>query len=291
MAIVWELDFYSRPLLDDTGKKVWELVVCERAQTVQVELDSLFQYSQFCPSTEVNSLWLQAAIKTAISQAPTPPDRIRFFRRQMNNMITRACNNLGLEAKPSRRTYTLNLLLQQRLQTVYPAMAGFQPGQANPIASVVSYQASPPLPLPDALRGDRWALVTLEASAFDDMAAWTIDFYDVVPLSLLHLAPNTPIPGLIIFSSRALPLAGWLSGVELAFIKYAPGNSAQLVLETGADDRWTLAMLSNTQLCQEAERFETAKQAAQQVHFLAVQSEPNVEAFAGFWLLQEVNLS
>ncbi|MCS6812827.1 MAG: Tab2/Atab2 family RNA-binding protein [Cyanobacteria bacterium] len=291
MAIIWELDFYSRPLLDDAGKKVWELVVCERAQTVQAELSSLFQYTQFCPSTEVNSLWLQAAIKTAIAQAPAPPDRIRFFRRQMNNMITRACNDLGLEAKPSRRTYTLNLLLQQRLQTVYPTMAGFQPGQANPIASVVSYQASPPLPLPDALRGDRWALVTLEAAAFDDMAAWTIDFRDVVPLSLLNLAPNTPVPGLLIFSSRALPLAGWLSGVELAFIKYAPGNPAQLVLETGADDRWTLATLSNTQVCQEAERFEAAKQAAQQVHFLAVQSDPNVEAFAGFWLLQEVNLS
>jgi hypothetical protein len=291
MGTTWELDFYSRPLVDDAGKKVWELVLCESCQTIQADWADLFQYSQFCSSSQVNSLWLQDALGAAIAKAPTPPDRICFFRRQMANMITRACEALNLEAKPSRRTYTLNLLLQQRLQGVYPSMTGFQPGQINPIASVTSYQASPPLPLPDALRGDRWALVNLEVSAFGDMAEWTIDFRGGFPLSLLNLAPATPIPGMIIFSSRALPLAGWLSGVEIAFIDYVPGSPAQLVLESGADDRWVLATLPTAQLCQEAERFEVAKQAAQQVHFLAVQSDPTSEAFAGFWLLQEVNLA
>ncbi len=291
MSTTWELDFYSRPILDDSGKKIWEMVVCESSQDVRADFGSLFQYHQRCPSTQVNSIWLQEAIKQAIAQAPTPPDRIRFFRRQMNNMITRACEELGLDAKPSRRTYTLNQLLQQRLQEVYPKLEGFQPGQVNPVASVVSYQVSPPLPLPDALRGDRWALVSLEVSAFDDMPDWAIDFRDAFPLSLLNLDLTTPIPGIIIFSSRALPLAGWLSGIEIAFLKYAPGKPAQLVLETGADDRWTLATFTDPKICQEAERFEAAKQQAQQVHFLAVQSDPNVEAFAGFWLLQEVNLA
>jgi len=156
---------------------------------------------------------------------------------------------------------------------------------------VVSYQVSPPMPLPDALRGDRWAMVSLEASAFGDMSEWEIDFNDAFPLSLLHLAPTTPIPGIIIFSSRALPLAGWLSGIEMVFLKYVPGKPEQLVLETGADDRWTLVNLPDAKTCQEAEQFEAAKQQAQQVHFLAVQSDPNAETFAGFWLLQEVNLA
>ena len=37
-------------------------------------------------------------------------------------------------------------------------------------------------------------------------------------------------------------------------------------------------------------RRELAKQDARGVHFLAIQSDPNSESFAGFWLLQELNL-
>jgi hypothetical protein len=38
----------------------------------------------------------------------------------------------------------------------------------------------------------------------------------------------------------------------------------------------------------EAKGFESAKEKAQKVHFIAVQSDPTSEAFAGFWLLQEL---
>ena len=30
MSNIWELDFYSRPLLDANNKKVWELLICDR---------------------------------------------------------------------------------------------------------------------------------------------------------------------------------------------------------------------------------------------------------------------
>ncbi len=36
---------------------------------------------------------------------------------------------------------------------------------------------------------------------------------------------------------------------------------------------------------------EKAKQKVEMLHFLAVQSSPQSESFAGFWLLQELNLS
>jgi hypothetical protein len=29
MGTIWELDFYSRPLRDEEGKKVWEVVICQ----------------------------------------------------------------------------------------------------------------------------------------------------------------------------------------------------------------------------------------------------------------------
>lgn len=293
MATVWELDFYSRPILDEQQKKLWELVVCESPLDTRRAPESLFRYAQFCPSSQVNSAWLRTALEEAISKAPAPPAKIRFFRRQMNNMILKACQELGLDAKPSRHTIALHRWLQQRMQEVYPKEAGFQ--LMAPAASV-RMESPAPRALPDALVGQKWAFVTLEASAFEEMHEWEIDFGEAFPILGEHslvpqLTPETPIPGLIIFSPRALALAGWISGLELAFLKVDLNSPARIVLETGASDRWILANLTNPQLQAEAKGFDDAKQKAQMVHFLAVQSSPQSESFAGFWLLEELNLS
>ena len=54
---IWELDFYSRPILDENKKKLWEVLICESATDVAQSPDSLFRYSQFCSSKTVNSIW------------------------------------------------------------------------------------------------------------------------------------------------------------------------------------------------------------------------------------------
>ncbi len=46
-AGVWEIDFCSRPLLDERGKKVWELLICDPERT--------FEYSQYFPNSKINS--------------------------------------------------------------------------------------------------------------------------------------------------------------------------------------------------------------------------------------------
>lgn len=287
MATIWELDFYSRPLLDENKKKIWELAVCEAPLQVDSQLESLFRYAEFCPNSEVNSAWLKQAIAAAIAQSPKPPDKIRFFRQAMNNMIMKACTDLSIPAQLSRRTLALNQWLNQRLTEVYPTMAGFQAGSSP----TVSFATIPPQPLPDALRGQKWAFVGLDAQVLKEMNQWEIGFGEAFPLALTRLAPETPVPGLIIFSSRALPLAAWMSGLELAFLKLDFGPPARLLLETGINDRWVLAALSTPDLRQEAENFEAAKQKAEGVHFLAVQPDPGSQAFAGFWLLQETVLA
>ena len=33
-ANTWELDFYSRPLLDENGKKRWEALICSSGRTL-----------------------------------------------------------------------------------------------------------------------------------------------------------------------------------------------------------------------------------------------------------------
>jgi hypothetical protein len=287
MQTIWELDFYSRPLLDENKKKVWEVLVCETPTRIDTDPDCLFRYAEFCASTEVNSARLKAVLQEAIARAPKRPDRIRFFRQAMTNMITTACKDMGIPVQVSRRTLALNQWLQQRLEEVYPTMLGFQAG-TNP---TVSFAATPAQPLPDALLGQKWAFVSLEAGAFADMGEWAIDFGEAFPLSLVGLSPDTRIPGLIIFSSRSVPLSAWMSGLELAFLKADLDAPAQLLLETGISDRWILAPLNSDPLQAEAREFETAKQAAKGVHFLAVQASPEIEAFAGFWLLQETVLA
>lgn len=286
MTTVWELDFYSRPVLDENQKKLWEVLVCESPVDVSTQPDSLFRYAEFCPSTEVNSVRLREALGRAVAQAPHPPDKIRFFRRQMNNMIVKACEDAGIPVYASRRTLVIDQWLQQRMQQVYPTLPNYQAG-SNPS---VSLPQSIPKPLPDALRGEKWAFVTLEASAFAEMPDWEVSFGEAFPPTMAGVAPDTPIPGLIIYSVRSLPLAAWMSGLELAYLQFSLEPSPCLALETGVDESWILAGVATPALQTEVKNFEAAKRRAKGVHFLAIQSSPDAEAFAGFWLLRELNL-
>ena len=289
MATVWEIDFYSRPVLGDDGKKLWELLVCEAPLRNDRAPEALFREARYCPSSAVNFQWLGDALKKAMETSGQSPKVVRFFRRQMNNMIVKACTDIGLDAKLGRRTVALNAWFQDRLANVYPSEPGYQ--EATISSPSVQYQPPVPLALPDALQGQQWAFVTLEANAFDEMSEWEIDFGEGFPLSLAGLAGDRSVPGTIVFSPRAFPLAAWMSGLELSFLKYAPGRAPRLILETGSNDAWVLADAVGEATQAEAERFEAAKQAANGVHFLAVQSDPNSESFAGFCLLQELNLS
>ena len=288
MGSIWEIDFYSRPVIDENNKKLWEVLVCESPLTIDTELDSLFRYSEYCSSTQVNSAWLKAALESAIERAGTTPVKFRFFRTPMNNMITKACQDLGIPAQPSRRTLALNQWLQQRNKEVYPQEPGYQ-AATNPS---VRAQTFDPQRLPDALIGQKWVVASLTGSDLAQMPEWEIGFGEAFPLLLGQITPETIVPGIIIYSPRAIPLAGWMSGLEIAALKVDTRvTPSRLLLETGASDSWLLATLTNSQTLQIAQQFEQAKQTANQVHFLAVQSDSESEVFAGFWLLQEINLA
>jgi len=286
MGTVWELDFYSRPILDENNKKRWEVLISEGLQTVNANPDELFRFSKFVANTEVNSIELKNAIAEAIAQAPEPPSRIRFFRFSMQNMISRACEELGIAVQASRRTLALQQWMAHREREVYPNEPGYTDKPSPRIG------APPPAPksLPDALIGQQWALVSLPAQDFADMPEWPIDFGEAFPLALAGVSKEAMVPGLVIFSSRAQPMAGWLSGLEVSELRVEAGKTPRLILETGTADSWVMAVLNTPELQKEAETFEATKQQANQVHFLAIQADPNTEAFAGFWLMQSVEL-
>lgn len=284
MGIVWELDFYSRPILDDNQKKIWEVLICESPVDTRQSTDSLFRYAKYCSSTQVNSVWLRETLAEAMEKSAVKPQKIRFFRRQMNNMIVKACKELEIAPQASRRTYALHQWIQERMQEVYPTHPNYQPSNSPS----VQYEPQTLQRLPDALIGEKWAFVSLEASAFAEMHEWETNFSEAFPLEMVGLTKETRIPGLIVFSSRAVAIAAWMSGLELAYIKYTPAPQAKLVLETGVNDSWILIKQLDSSTQREAAGFEVAKQKAKGVHFLAVQSSPQAEDFAGFWLLQEL---
>jgi RNA-binding protein Tab2/Atab2 len=286
MTEVWEIDFYSRPILDEQGKKLWEVLICNADRT--------FEFARYCAGSEANARWLQEALTEAIAVwqtqfslgDATQPEKIRFFRRPMTAILTRACDGMGIPAQQSRRAYALVQWIKERLESVYPEHPGYQANMAPP----PKFEPAPALPLPDALTGDGWAFVTLKFADLAEMQDWDITFRDGIPLELLNLDPETAVPGMVIFSKRAAPLAGWMSGLEVASLFYDATPTPRLLLETGLNDRWIVAPLGKANLQKEATDFEQTKAAAQQVHFLAVQSGPEDESFSGFWLLQTLDL-
>jgi len=282
MGAIWEIDFYSRPLVDERQKKVWELLVCESPSTTEQSTSELFRYAQYCPSDRVNSLWLGEALQAAMLEAGESPQRIRFFRRQMNNMITKACKDIGIPAAASRRSIAIQQWLDDRSAHFYPTQPNYQ---ATTTTSVQMF-SDPPKPLPEALIGEKWTFASLAASQFADMQDWQIGFGEAFPLDLVGVTPEMQIPGSIVYSARAVPIAAWMSGLEIVSVRYQPAPQSRLLLETGASESWILARLDGATQ-QEAARFEASKQQANGVHFIAIQSDPESEEFAGFWLLYD----
>lgn len=283
MSNIWELDFYSRPLLDSNNKKVWELLICDR--------DRQFEWVRECPSTEVNSEWLAKQLTDCVNSTGQTPIKIRFFRPSMTNIIMRGCKLAGINGQASRRVFTMSAWLVERMASIYPNRDGFQAVDPNPLPLKV-LAAQDPKPVPDALMGERWILVSLKAGDFADAKEWSMDFSELLDVS--NLVPDTIISGIIIISARATALAAWMSGVDPVFIKFERnllGDRTQMQLEASADARWVLANLQapkDKEAIAQGAAFEKSKQNSQGFHFLAVQTSPDIEHFAGFWMLKEV---
>ena len=62
----WELDFYSRPIIELSGKKRWELIICS---TRSYKTKDIFLWNKKCPANEVNAIWLTKALNEALNQA------------------------------------------------------------------------------------------------------------------------------------------------------------------------------------------------------------------------------
>ncbi len=284
IAADWELDFFSRPVLEADGKKRWELLICSTPAFSTPERH--FRWARICPATSVNSVWLQGALNEALAAAAVegfaPPRRLRCWRATMRTMVQRAAEAIGLEVVPSRRCYALAEWLQERERELYPAEQGYM---AGPLAPPPQPPQAVAIPLPEAARGDSWSWASLPLGALREAADWDIGFEGLVPLPP-ELARDHMVPGIRLFSrTRALAIAGWLAGLEPTRLQI---EGSALVLEAGLEDRWLVASLAEEEAAGAAEAFAAARRVGAGLQFIAVQCDERSERFDGFWLLRDL---
>jgi len=279
----WELDYYSRPILEPDGKKRWELLIC--STPLPGAEDVGFRFVLQCPASSVNSQWLKQSLEQAIERAAAEgfeaPRKLRCWRASMRTMVQRAADQLGLELIPSRRCYALVEWLQERQQTVYPAEDGYMAGPLAPLPQPIQPLA---VPLPEAARGDSWSWASLPLGALREAAEWDVSFAGLVPLDGIG-ADEAMVSGLRLFSStRSLAIAGWLAGLEPVRLEV---SGQQLVLEAGLEDRWLLGNLELEEAEAATQAFRAAREQVAGVQFLAVQSSESQNGFDGFWVLRD----
>ena len=284
----WELDYYSRPILEADGKKRWELLICSTPEVGAGDdgTSHQFRWVQTCPATSVNSIWLKEALEQALCAAEdqgfAPPRRLRCWRASMRTMVQRAAEGLGMELVSSRRTYALVNWLQERERSVYPQEPGYMAGPLAPPPQPLRPIA---VPLPEAARGESWAWASLPLEALAGAWEWDLGFAGLVPLPS-GLEAEVPVPGIRLFSpSRALALAGWLAGLEPVRLEI---SGLQLVLEAGMEDRWLLTNLDQAEAEAAARAFAAARTQAGGLQFMAVQANEADQRFEGFWLLRDL---
>ncbi|CAD7705343.1 unnamed protein product [Ostreobium quekettii] len=276
----WEVDFCSRPLLDERGKKVWELLVCSA--------DRSFQHSEYFPNNKINSGELRKAFERILSrEGSVVPLKARYFRGQMKTIISRALGDMGIDAVPSRRCFAVMGWLQERQETVYKN----DPRYSEKAQTLFTFDLAAPEALPDAYHAEAWNFVQLPLGTLlgemkeveeKNYFGATLSLNDV---GLAGLPKETMIPGVSLYSQRAEPLAAWMNGLEIATV-CADTDRACLILDTGVNERYVYAAYARSEgTTAEALAWEQAKEEARGLHFLAVQSDPDAEVCSGLWLL------
>jgi hypothetical protein len=275
----WEVDFYRRPLRDEDGKPLWELLVCDTAGS--------FRHNAVCPQTEAGRDWLVARLEDLVAAGLALPETIRIFRPPAFNLLQPVCKQFGIHAEPTRHTPTLKRWLEERAGE-YPTLPNYTGQPYHPL----ELEQPPPVPLPENLWGDRWGFTSLPAAdlveAFCDRPIPILVMPEFLfPLNL-NLASTVPIPGVVITAGRrSLSLARWLQEAHPVWLNYIAGAPDGLILEAGLSDRWVVATFEDAAVRASAQQFESRKQQSKGLHFLLVQPDDSGMTYSGFWLLKQ----
>jgi len=282
----WELDFYSRPIIEKNGKKRWELII---SSSKNYNTEEIFHWNKICPANEVNSIWLTKALNEAISEARkqgwSKPSIVRFWRSSMKSIIKKSLEAVSIEALASRRTYDLLDRIEFLEKEIYPKEKGYVRGVLAP--TFTSNMENPPQPLPEAVRGDALTISEISIGELKSAENWPMEFGDIFPIQQ-DLDDNYLVPGLRLFSKdRSLALSAWFSCLEPVKLII---NKNQLILEASEDDNWLVTDLPEKDANIFSTKFLENKKNSFGYQFISIQSTPYIEKFAGFWILRDIEL-
>ncbi|MBO8204105.1 Tab2 family RNA-binding protein [Prochlorococcus marinus] len=282
----WELDFYSRPILEANGKKRWELIICS---TKRYKTEDIFLWNKKCPANEVNSVWLTKALTEAICEAKkqgwAKPSIVRFWRSSMKSIIKKSLEAIRIEPLVSRRTYNLFDRIEFLEKEIYPKEKGYVRGVLAP--SFTSTMEPPPQPLPEAVRGDALTISEISIGELKSAQNWPMEFGDIFPIQQ-DLDDNDLVPGLRLFSKdRSLALSAWFSCLEPVKLTISKN---QLILEASENDKWLVTDLPEKDANILSTKFLENKKNSFGYQFISIQSTPYIEKFAGFWILRDIEL-
>ncbi len=277
--MIWEVDLYRRPLQDEVGQPVWELLVCDTA--------FVFTYGATIPQSQVNTQWIQTQLQIALDKAPERPDIIRVFRPQAFSLLQVAAQSLDLVVQAKRYTPTLKQWLVQRSKW-YPTQPNYV---ANGVYDPLAIESPVPNPIPEYLWGEQWRFGSLSAQNFQENLRHEPIPVQAVPEDWLPLhvglSSQTMIPGLIVDAGRrAMALAQWLQTQAPAFLSYVPGAPDGMVMAAGLVERWILLTFEDPEVRAAALSFTQRLQQAQGLHFLLVRPDDSGMTFTGLWLLR-----
>jgi RNA-binding protein Tab2/Atab2 len=267
---IWQIDISSRPQHNDRGEILWELVICHA--------DGGWYHTAICPQKQVNAAWIAAQIQLAA--AGNLPHQIQVFRPQSLGLVQTAGKQLGIEVIATRRTIALKKLLQQQAQSY-----------GNPTYQPLAIESPPPLPIPDALIGDKWQFVTLTAKElvtdFSDRPIPIFSMPDYLLPPHWGLGANVAIPGVIIYGGKqSMRLARWVDETEPVTIDYLGDDPGGLVLDAGLADRWVMLTFNDAEVSQAARLYEARKKLVHGLHFLLVTPDDSGITDSGIWLFQ-----
>ncbi|MEL6855169.1 MAG: Tab2/Atab2 family RNA-binding protein [Cyanobacteria bacterium J06607_13] len=275
--MIWQLDFYRRPLQDAQGNPLWELLICDQ----QLALT----YVAFCPQREANAPWLRQQLEAASDRAGALPDQIAVFRPQSITLVEVACRELPITVVPQRDLPALKQWLRQRAAW-YPSLDTYTEQPYAPVA----IERPAPIPVADYLMGDRWQFAAVNADALTQLTQEPIPIQSVSPSLMpltLGLPSTSPIPGVVIDGGRqSMALAQWLQSSLPVMLQYIAGVPDGLLLEAGLADRWILATFEDDDVAAAARTFTERKLAAKGLHFLLVRPDDSGMTYTGLWLLQ-----
>lgn len=271
-----QADFYRRPVKDDRGQPLWELLLCDESGN--------FRFSALCPQSQATVDWVRERFLEAFKSVQ--PEVIKVFRPQSLSIIKSAAENLNIPVEGSRKTRMLKEWLEER----WRAYSHFSDNSEE--KGLLEIEKLPPIPLPESLWGEVWRFAAIEAGEiverFSERPIPILEMPEsLLPLNL-GIASTVQVPGVVINGGRqALRLARALAEKTPVALSYIPGNPDGLILEAGLNERWIIATFEDFEVAAAGKVYEQRKVLSKGLHFLLIQPDDSGMTYSGFWLLRE----